>query len=346
MKLPVAHLRPEEIVAQFGIEPKFRGRQIFKWIQKGIRSFAEMSDLPEALRAELGMKAFVSSSRQLSCYKEDRLSAKLRIGLADGLQVESVLLVDEGDIPETGEGRKTACLSSQVGCGMGCGFCKTAEMGFKRNLAAYEIVEQFHHLCTEFRGISNIVFMGMGEPLLNLSEVRKAIEILHHPEGRNIGLRKITISTCGIVKGIEELASSGLNVRLAFSLITADEIMRKKLMPITASNPLGSVKKALAGYQQKTKKWITLEVVVLKGITDREEDIAQLIAFISGLKAHVNIIPFNPAPGLLFERPDGKRIQWFRTRLEDAGIIVTQRYRKGDSIHAACGQLFTGDDGS
>jgi 23S rRNA (adenine2503-C2)-methyltransferase len=332
-KIPLAALLPDEITGKLGLSEKFRGKQIFKWVQKGIIDCNRMTNIPGSLRTLLNEKAYLTTSKAELCNREEGVSFKLRIRLSDGLFIESVLLVDE-------QGKKTACLSSQAGCAMKCVFCKTAEMGFIRNLRSHEIVEQFHILTSISGNISHIVFMGMGEPLLNLEEVRKAIDILHHPDGRNIGLRKITISTCGIICGIEELAQKGPHVRLAVSLVTADEEMRKKLMPVSSTNTLPQLKKALLAYQEKTGKRITYEVVLLKGITDREKDVKKLIAFISPLKASVNIIPWNPASGLPYSRPGGNRIKWFKQKLADAGIVVTQRYQKGNSIHAACGQLF------
>ncbi|MBN2441221.1 MAG: 23S rRNA (adenine(2503)-C(2))-methyltransferase RlmN [Spirochaetales bacterium] len=332
-KIPLAALLPHEITKALNLAQEFRGKQIFKWIQKGTIDWNEMTDLPGSLKPEFASKADPRTSVMESLTGEKDISYKIRIKLFDGLYIESVLLVDDQE-------RKTACLSSQVGCSMGCVFCKTGTMGCIRNLGAHEIVEQFHILVSRFGEISHIVFMGMGEPLLNLDEVRKAIAVFHHPLGKNISLRKMTISTCGIIRGIKDLALHGPHPRLAVSLITADEETRKRLMPCSAANSLEELKGALSLYQKETKKWITLEIVLLKGVTDREEDIRKLINFIPPLRASVNIIPWNPAPGLPFKRPESLRIQWFRSRLTEAGLVVTQRYQKGNSIDAACGQLF------
>lgn len=332
-KIPLAALLPDEIIKKLGFADSYRGKQIFKWIQKGINDLSRMTNIPDLLRTRLKEQTHLFTSSTESCRKEEGVSAKLRIRLDDGLIIESVLLIDE-------KGRKTACLSSQAGCAMGCLFCKTASMGFKRNLKSHEIVEQFHILASLSGDISHIVFMGMGEPLLNLEEVRKAINVLHHPDGRNISLRKITISTCGIIHGIEELVRKGPPVRLAVSLVTANEDVRKKLMPVSCTNTLQQLKKSLLEYQGKTGKWITYEIVLLAGITDREEDIKNLISFIPPLRTSVNLIPWNPASGLPYSRPDGARIKWFKEKLAQSGIVVTQRYQKGNSINAACGQLF------
>ncbi|MBN2535087.1 MAG: 23S rRNA (adenine(2503)-C(2))-methyltransferase RlmN [Spirochaetales bacterium] len=337
-KIHLAALLPDEITEKLHLLKQFRGKQIFQWVQKGINNFERMTNVPNPIKTLLNEQTILSTSKVEACYREEGVSIKLRIRLLDGHTIESVLLIDT-------QGRKTACLSSQAGCPMKCMFCKTADMGFKRNLESHEIVEQFHILSSLSGDISHIVFMGMGEPLLNLKEVRKAIDVLHHPEGRNIGLRKITISTCGIISGIEDMTCNGPAVRLAVSLVTADDDIRKKLMPVSCTNTLKQLKQTLLAYQDRTGKWITFEIVLLAGITDREEDINKLIAFIPPLRASVNIIPWNPAHGLPYKRPDGTRIKWFRERLAASGIVVTQRYQKGNSINAACGQLFVDEPG-
>jgi 23S rRNA (adenine2503-C2)-methyltransferase len=352
-KIPLAGLFPEELVHALQLSRAFRGKQLFQWIQKSAQTWDEMTDLPHSLLAKLADKAVLSSSGIESVYTEEGISHKVRIKLSDGYCIESVLLVDD-------QGRKTACLSSQVGCAMGCAFCKTGSMGLKRDLFAYEIVEQFLLLCSSYGDISHIVFMGMGEPLLNLREVSKAIEIFHHPLGKYIGARKMTLSTCGIVPGIRELAGMEIRPRLAVSLVTAKEETREKLMLVTRSSPLSLLKKVLGEYQQKSTKRITLEIILLKGITDTDADVKALVSFVPPLHVSINLIPWNPAPGLpckhipglgvknspghIFQRPEGNRILWFKKRLEDAGFTVTQRYQKGDSIHAACGQLFVDED--
>jgi 23S rRNA (adenine2503-C2)-methyltransferase len=262
---------------------------------------------------------------------------KLRIRLWDGAAIEAVVLTD-------GEGRQTACLSTQAGCPIGCVFCKTGALGFLRNLEASEITEQFYHLRDLCPGIANIVVMGMGEPLLNLGELRKALETLTDPEGLGLSKRRVTVSTSGIISGIRELAEKGPGVRLAVSLTTADEHLRRRLMPIAASNPLPALKDALVFYQRKQGRRITLEAALLGGVNTRDEDIAALAAFARGLNAVVNLIPWNPVEGLSFagkalREPAGEEVARFGRGLEARGIKVTRRFRKGRLVAGACGQL-------
>jgi 23S rRNA (adenine2503-C2)-methyltransferase len=246
--------------------------------------------------------------------------------------VETVLLTDP-------TGRKTACVSSQAGCGMGCAFCKTAKMGLSRNLEPHEIVEQLFHLEEGYGEVSNIVFMGMGEPLLNIDNVSRAIAVLHHPEGKNIGLRRITISTCGIIKGIRELASSGPYTRLACSMPSAITEKRLALMPVTRANPIPALKDALVEYGNRSKQRITIETVLLRNVNDDRDDAIELARFAHGIDADVNLIPWNPASGIRFERPETERIRRFAAILTDHGVHVVQRFTKGNNINAACGQL-------
>lgn len=331
MKPLLTGMMPEELSEYLALKPAFRAKQVFEWIHKGITSFQEMTNLPLELRESLKDVPVLSSEISKEALSDDGTS-KITIKLYDNSFIESVLLIDEND-------RKTACLSSQAGCAMGCTFCKTATMGLLRNLSAGEIVEQFLLLQSKYGNISNIVFMGMGEPMANLDEVIKSIEILHHPKGQNIGLRKITISTSGITRKIRELANTELPVRLAVSLISADESIRKELMPVAGKEPLKRLKESLIYFQRITKKRITLEYVLMAGINDAREDAVKLRHFVNDLKVIVNIIPWNPVEGLPYQEPDDKTLDSFITMLEDFSIPVTKRYRKGRSINGACGQL-------
>ncbi len=330
-KIHIASLLPEEINAVFGFMESYRGRQIFKWFSRGVFDFDRMTNLPLETREILKKRAVFSSSIESVHVDRDR-TVKLRVRLEDGLLIETVLLEDEN-------GRKTACLSTQVGCGMGCKFCRTALMGLKRNLEPYEIVEQFYLLRERYGKISNIVFMGMGEPLDNIESVRGAIDTFCNENGLGLSLRRVTISTSGIIKGIENLVTHGPHVRLALSLVTAREGLRRELMPIARTNPISEVKRALLAYQRVTGRRITLEMVLLGGINDTEDDIEGLVRFIPPLKVVVNIIPWNPARDINFKPPSSGRIAYFKRRLEDAGIPVTRRYTRGRGINGACGQL-------
>jgi 23S rRNA (adenine2503-C2)-methyltransferase len=328
--------------------PPFRLRQIFAALARGVSSFAEISSLPFSLREELGARFRLRSSA-VSARLEDRDgTVKLQILLEDGLRIEAVLLVSPGSIRgknsrET-ESRRTACLSTQAGCPAGCVFCKTGTLSFVRNLSSAEIVEQFLHIRSLCPGIDNIVIMGMGEPLLNLGGLRKALTVLTSPEGLGISRRRITLSTCGITGGIRDLANRGPDLGLALSLTTAEEELRKRLMPITRSNPLEEVKEALRYYQRIRGRRITLEAVLLGGINTRRKDAEAMARFARGLDTVVNLIPWNPVEGLYFEgtplrEPKEDEAADFTRELARLGLKVTRRYRKGRGVAGACGQL-------
>jgi 23S rRNA (adenine2503-C2)-methyltransferase len=308
-----------------------------------------MTDLSRTLREELDSRFTLYSSLIASRLEDPDGTVKFRIDLQDGAKIEGVLLVD-------GKGRHTACLSTQAGCPMACVFCKTGTLGFLRNLNAGEIVEQFLHIrsagtgsgeCqtpSEGQEIANIVIMGMGEPLLNLGELRRALGILTDPQGLGLSKRRITVSTSGIIPGILDLADRGPEVRLAVSLTTADEELRKRLMPVTMTNPLPRLKEALSYYQEKTRRRITLELVLLRGINTRQRDMDALVDFTAGLDAAVNLIPWNPVEGVEFEgrpleKPTTREIVEFSETLIRRKIRVTRRMEKGLGISGACGQL-------
>jgi len=322
--------------------PRFRASQIYKWIAKGVNSFDEMTNIPTSLRNEL-KENFCLYSSVIDNKVEDGETKKYVISLEDGAKIESVLLND-------GKDRLTACLSTQVGCPAGCVFCKTGSLGFKRNLNYAEIIEQFLHLRLSSLAknsghiIDNIVVMGMGEPLLNLPNLRKAIELLNCKKGLNFSLRRITVSTCGICDSLNDLAQNGPYVRLALSLTTADETLRQKLMPITKSNPLEKIKENLLLFQRNGAGRLTLEVPLLKNINTRDTDAKSIAAFAAGLDAIVNIIPWNPVAGFEFEgkplcEPSKREAEDFIGLLEKYGLKVTMRLHKGRSVMGACGQL-------
>jgi len=223
---------------------------------------------------------------------------------------------------------------------MACAFCKTGSLGFLRNLEAYEIVEQYLHLTRLYGRPSNLVFMGMGEPLLNLPEVRKTIDVLSYPDGLGLSLRKITISTCGLPDGIRDLADRGPHVRLAVSLTAADEEVRSRLMPVNRTRGgLIELREALLYYQSKTNDRITLEAVLVGGQNDRPEDARALIEWSRPLKVQVNIIPWNPIPELPLHEPSRRAVEDMILALESAGIATTRRMRRGRGVLGACGQL-------
>jgi 23S rRNA (adenine2503-C2)-methyltransferase len=325
--------------------PRFRASQIYKWIIRGIDSFDRMTDLPSVLREELKARFSVYSSA-VDSVLTDKSACKTVLSLKDGAKIEAVLLSDS-------KSRLTACLSTQAGCPALCVFCKTGSLGFSRNLDCGEIVEQFLYLQKTAAAnsepgsehiIEHIVIMGMGEPLLNLGELRKAIAVFTDKSGFNFSRRRITVSTCGICAGLFDLAQNGPYVRLALSLTTADEPLRQKLMPITAANPLAKVKEALIAYQEKSGSRVTLEVPLLGGINTREKDALSIAAFAQGMDSVINLIPWNPVAGLAFEgkalrEPESGEVKNFTSLLEKEGLKVTLRHRKGRRVCGACGQL-------
>jgi 23S rRNA (adenine2503-C2)-methyltransferase len=333
-KTALAGLSPAELSS---LIPSFRNRQVLAWIRRGAFSFQEMTDLPQALREDLANRFSLYGSAVSARLEGPDGTIKLQIALQDGALIEAVLLAD-------GEDRRTACLSTQAGCTAGCVFCKTGTLGFTRNLTAAEMVEQLLRLRQGEPAISNVVIMGMGEPLLNLQEVRGALFTMMHPQGLALSPRRITLSTCGMVEGIRDLADQGPPVRLALSLTAADTSLRERLMPLARLNPLPALKEALVCYQEKTGRRITLEAVLLGGVNTREEDAQAMAAFAEGLNTVVNLIPWNPVPGMAFEgrplrEPDQGELKTFKEALEKAGLKTTLRLRKGRSIAGACGQL-------
>jgi 23S rRNA (adenine2503-C2)-methyltransferase len=341
------------LCARIGRMEKYRAVQIGKRLCSGAASFDEMTDLPKTLRENLAAAYTLRETSVSTMLTAEDGTVKLQIRLPDGAFVEAVLLTD-------GDGRRTACISTQAGCPAGCVFCKTGSIGFKRNLRAAEIAEQFFHLydavssavaasaptaATGTGIISNIVVMGMGEPLFNLAELQKALVFLKKTgEDGRFSLRRITLSTSGIVEGIRALPDTLSGVRLAVSVTTADEELRRRLMPITRANPLPALKDALSYYQSREKKRVTLEAVLLGGINTRKKDATALAAFAQGLQVIVNLIPWNPTEGLFFDgkplrEPSAAETERFASALRTYGLKTELRRRKGRGICGACGQL-------
>ncbi|MCL2382049.1 MAG: 23S rRNA (adenine(2503)-C(2))-methyltransferase RlmN [Treponema sp.] len=336
----LAGLLPHELTRLLGAYPSFRSRQIYTSICHGAETFDEMTSLPLPLRKELAQQYGLLSGRVSSELKDTDGTVKLGITLEDGAVIECVALGD-------GEGRKTACLSTQAGCASGCVFCKTGTLGLKRNLSASEIAGQFLRLKRREPSISHIVIMGMGEPLFNLGELRKALAFFMESGGLNISKRRITLSTCGIEKGILDFAEHGPDIRLALSLNTARQELRQRLMPVGRENPLPPLREALFAYQKRRKRRITLEMVLLGGINTGVPDAQAVAEFVRagpGLEAVVNLIPWNPVQGMEFEGrplrpPTARETADFAAFLESRRLNVTRRYRKGACIGGACGQL-------
>ncbi|NLY73776.1 MAG: 23S rRNA (adenine(2503)-C(2))-methyltransferase RlmN [Firmicutes bacterium] len=314
--------------------PKYRSNQIFAWIyRRKVCSWEAMTDLPLELRRFLEDKGVSLGCLPVVSQVRDAGGAvKYLFGLDDGETVEAVYL------PEAN--RKTVCFSTQVGCGMGCLFCATGQRGMVRNLTPAEIVEQPLRISvlTGAR-INSLVAMGQGEPLANYDSLLKAVEIINDPRGMGIGARHITVSTCGIIPGIERLAREKYQVNLAISLHGADDQLRDYLMPINRKYPLEPLLEACRDYISRTNRRITFEYTMIDGINDRPSDLANLIKLLSGMLCHVNLIPFNPVPNSEFRRSGKERIQKFAAGLNRAHIKTTVRKERGGTLAAACGQL-------
>lgn len=326
-------LGAEQICQELGLAKKFQGRQVKRWLEKGVFEFEKMTDLSAALRAQFAEKGLKAVSSEVIEQLPDETGAtKLALRLADGQVVECVLL-------ESRSGKRTACLSSQVGCAMGCKFCRTGTMKLVRNLKAFEIIEQFVHLSRLGNPVGSIVFMGMGEPMANIGEVLRAIEYFHDPEGINLSYRKMTISTCGVVPGIKALIASDVPVKLAVSLVTADEAKRKIVMPVTRSFGLGVLKQTLQEYQHHFGRRITFECCLMSGFNTTAADAKRLAVYCSGLDVMVNLIPFNEASELQFRTPTANELDGFTRELDALGVAYTRRFSRGRGVSGACGQL-------
>ncbi len=322
----------EEICSLLGLEKPFQAKIIYQNMIKGIGSFQEMTSLPKALRERLDNEHGSAFSGTVIRKEEADSTVKLAIRFPDGDIIECVRLSD-------GSGRYTACLSSQVGCAMGCAFCKTGTMGLVRNLEAGEIVEQFALLSALGEHISHIVFMGMGEALHNFTAALDAVKELHREDGFGISYRKMTISTCGLVPGIRKLTELDIPVRLAVSLVAADDETRSGIMRVNRSYPLSELKAALTSFQRRQDRRLTLEYCMLGGVNTSPESADDLAAFCRGLDVLVNLIPWNPVPELGFRAPDESEISAFCRTLDRLRVSYTFRRPKGQSISSACGQL-------
>ena len=331
-KINLCGLLPDEIFKELNLKQAFRAKQIFKWVSSGIKDFSLMTNLSLDLRNELEEKACLRTSSISNVLKDTDGTVKLQITLQDSNAVETVLLTDK-------EGRKTACVSCQVGCAMKCAFCMTGTLGLARNLTAGEIVEQFFYLEEICGKLDNIVFMGMGEPMQNLESIRKAIAILSSKDGRNLSTKRITLSTCGIIKGIYDLADNGPNIRLAISLTTVNEDLRNELMPVNRGNPLSQLRDAIDYYAKKSGKRVTLEAALLHEKNTDKISAENMIKFAKGLDVNINLIPWNPVSILPFKEPSQNEVKNFVSMLEKAGLNVTLRKKRGRKIGGACGQL-------
>jgi 23S rRNA (adenine2503-C2)-methyltransferase len=325
----------EELAETVGAS-RYRGRQLATWIyRKGVVSLDAMTDLPKDFRAALAERSVLALPEVERVTPSADGSRKLVFRLDDGGRVSAVLMPDEG--------RTTLCLSTQVGCGYGCAFCLTGTMGLARNLTAGEIVGQL--LAANGLGevgprATHLVFMGMGEPLANLAHLVRAIRILTDARlGVGYSPRRLTVSTVGLVSGIDRLGRENLKVNLAVSLHAATDEVRSRLMPVNRSWNLGAVMDAVRRYPLAPRQRVFFEYVLLDGVNDGPEDAARLARLLRGVRAKVNLIPFNDWEGSEFRRPALARILAFQSVLLDAGIITTVRWSRGEDVGAACGQL-------
>ena len=331
------------VVAAAGF-PAFRGKQVHHWVHRQcVDSFDEMKNIPKELRAWLAEHARLGGiaevTRALPAADD---SVKFLFALRDGLKVEAVLMPGSGNDPK----KMTLCVSSQVGCAVDCKFCVTGANGFFRHMSADEIVGQAlfarRHLATmESRGraLRNIVFMGMGEPLLNEDAVIQAIRVMTENEGMDLSPKRITVSTSGILPGLEKLASCGIPVSLAISLNGVTQAEREAIMPITRRYPLDQLLAACRRFPLKPGARITFEYVLLKDVNDTPAHARTIVGMLHGIPAKVNVIPFNPDPALPFERPEDERVLAFASIISDAFVQCNIRWSKALDVSGACGQL-------
>ena len=335
----------EQLVVDMGY-PRYRADQILLPLYyKFPKDINDIPQLPKKLREDLTEAGYTIGSAKEThrVVSDDGDTTKLLLNLTDGTPVETVL-IQYPSSKINGHPRSTICVSTQIGCAMGCVFCATGQMGFEKNIRAEEIVAQVIHFADilQQRGehVTNLVFMGMGEPMANYDETIRAVRILTHDRGFGIGQRNITISTIGIISGIDKLAEENLQVGLAISLHAPNNELRKKLVPTAGPNSVEDIIEAGRRYYKKTGRRVTFEYALMKGINDSPEIATELAILLKGNGSHVNLIPINPTAGD-FKRPTQDNISEFERILSNAGVNCTVRIEKGTEISAACGQLRT-----
>jgi 23S rRNA (adenine2503-C2)-methyltransferase len=336
----------DALVAELG-EPAYRARQLHAWLVRGVDDPAEMTDLPTRLRDELAVR-FAPSRPELVAHRvaDDGHTHKLLLRLPDGEAIETVLML----YPK----RATVCISTQAGCAMGCPFCATGQAGFRRQLTAGEVVRQVvvadaalrsgaiagEHLPDDAPGhVTNVVYMGMGEPLANLPATLASVRWLHDPDGFGLSARSITVSTVGLTPGIRKLAELGLPVTLAVSLHAATDELRDELVPINVTHPLAELEQVVRDYRRTTNRRASIEWCLIGDVNDDDEQADRLAAIARRLRAHVNVIPMNPTPGVRWKEPTRRRTRAFVDRVRDHGVEITLRDTRGRDADAACGQL-------
>ena len=328
-------MMPEEIglvLKELG-QPAFRAKQVFSWLHKGVRSYEEMSNLPKALRERLA-ETYPLHIPQVVRRQESQKDGTIKFlwELSDGNCVETVLMrYHYGN---------TVCISTEVGCRMGCAFCASTIGGLVRKLEPFEILDQV--LFTQLESgqpISHIVLMGIGEPLDNFDNVMRFLELVNHPDGLNISMRHISLSTCGLVPMIDKLAEKKLQISLAISLHGPNDEIRNKIMPVNKAYPIDVLLDACRRYYDATSRRIHFEYAMIDGVNDRETDAKELVRRLKGLQAHVNMIPLNHVEESPLKPSSRQAVQRFQKILEDAGIPATVRRTLGGDIDASCGQL-------
>jgi 23S rRNA (adenine2503-C2)-methyltransferase len=336
-KVDLKNLSPSELnefLGSFGKE-KYRSIQILRWLyQKGAQSFDEMTNLSKRFRQDLSQVSFISTLHPLRLEEARDGTKKFLFELEDGNRIESVLIPDKM--------RLTLCLSTQVGCAFGCRFCLTGKIGWKRNLKSSEILNQIlmvRKMLPPKTSITNIVLMGMGEPLANYTNSLKAIELMAHPDAFNFSSRRITLSTVGLLPELERLAKEKISFRLAISLNASDEETRSQLMPSNRRYPLKKILALCRSFPLRRRTRITFEYVMVEGMNDSPQDAKRLLRILKGVPSKVNLIPLNEAPEIPFRRPSDERVKQFQEILMEGGLTAIVRTSKGREISAACGQL-------
>ena len=324
-------------------QPSFRARQIMEWTyqrEKRVDSWEGMTNLPASLRASLGELHPLRMPEVVTVSGSKDTTRKLLLRLHDGELIETVLIPASPALYGEESDRRTLCVSSQVGCAYGCKFCASGLDGWKRHLSADEIVTQVL-LAEKISGerINNLVFMGMGEPMANYKNFMQAVGILNAPWGVGLGARKMTVSTSGLVPRIRELADQPLQIRLAISLHGASDSVRSEIMPVNQKYPVAELMEACAYYSERKKQMITFEYILIEGVNDDPSEARLLAERARGLRAKINLIPYNTVEGLPWKRPSESVQEEFLSILRGRGIAATIRREKGHDIDAACGQL-------
>lgn len=335
MKQDLKSMTMEELSAYITTlsEPKFRAKQIFQWLHRGVRSFEEMTDLPKALQSKLENDCYITTLKIFKKFKS-RLddTVKYLFLLEDGNVIETVAMKYQHGY--------SVCISSQVGCRMGCSFCQSTKNGLARSLTAGEILDQIIRVQEDLSlRISNIVMMGIGEPLDNFDQVLRFLKNVNNPLGINIGYRHISLSTCGLVPQIEKLAEFQLPITLSISLHATSDDRRSAVMPINRKYNIDQLIEACKGYQEKTGRRISFEYAVIQGVNDRPEDAENLAKLLRGLLCHINLIPVNPIENGVYFPPSKNNLYTFQARLTKLGMNATIRRTLGSDISASCGQL-------